>query len=69
MTTGMSAPPIGSTAVMPSAAAARSSTIINSSELPPTAIATPQPSATRSSTAFNGFCRVPRVIGRPEMSS
>lgn len=65
ITTGMSAPPIGSTTIKPSTAAASSSTIISTSASTPAITATAQPTAASSSTMFNGCCSARSVIGRP----
>ena len=48
ITTGMSAPPIGSTNMLPSSAAATRSTMNSPSDSVPAAIATAQPTATIS---------------------
>ncbi len=65
ITTGMSAPPIGSTIRLPSAAAAISRTIMSSSLSLPEAIATAHATATASSARFTNCCARPIEIGRP----
>ena len=65
ITTGMSAPPIGSTIRFPSAAAATSSRIIRSSLSDPATIATAHATATASSARFTNCCARPIVIGLP----
>ena len=69
ITTGMSAPPIGSTTMTPRTAAARSSPIIRISALPPATIPTAQPTAMTSSKMLSGCWSFPTLIGRPLISS
>ena len=69
MTTGMSAPPIGSTTVRPRMPAATSSPMISSSLSPPVTMTTAQTSAISRSSALTGCCSLPMVIGRPLISS
>ena len=70
MTTGMSAPPIGSTTIKPSTAAAASRPIIHHSDAPPPGWA-PRPITTAaviaptSSRMFSGCCSLPTPIGLP----
>ena len=71
MTTGMSAPPIGSTTIKPSTPAAASRPIIHHSDAPPlpgwafTPITTAAPTATTSRARFTSCWALPRPIGRP----
>ena len=67
ITTGMSAPPIGSTTKLPSTAAASSSTMMRPSASEPATIATAQATATSSSTRLSTCCvrPGPKLIGRP----
>ncbi len=71
MTTGMSAPPIGSTTISPSTPAAASSPIIHHSDAPPlpgwaaSPITTAAAIAPISSSPFSGCCALPTPIGRP----
>ncbi len=69
ITTGMSAPPIGSTTALPSSAADSSSTMKRTSECSPAAIATPQASAISSSSRLTYCWDEPSVIGLPGMIS
>jgi hypothetical protein len=69
MTTGMSAPPIGSTTKLPNTAAATSSTMIRISRSEPATIATAQATATARSARLTNCCARPIVIGRPGSSS
>ncbi len=65
ITTGMSAPPIGSTTMLPSSAAATRMPRMNSaSECTPEAIAIAEPTQTSSSTRFSS-CWPGSLIGRP----
>ena len=59
MTTGMSAPPIGSTTKLPSSAAASSRPIIRISASEPATIATAQATAAASSTEVDELLRRP----------
>ena len=68
ITTGMSAPPIGSTTMLPSTAAATRMRMNRPSDSAPAAIATEQPIATSSSSAFT-ICCPGSWIGRPGRSS
>src|ERR1700737_4062356 len=70
ITTGMSAPPIGSTTISPSTPAAASRPIIHHSGAPPPGcaampITTAEAIAASSSTMFSGCCAFPIPIGRP----
>ena len=65
ITTGMSAPPIGSTTSSPSTDDVTSRPTISHSDAPPTTIATPNPTAASSTSRFSGCCSRPTVIGRP----
>ena len=69
ITTGMSAPPIGSTTALPSSAAHTSMPTKIPSEWLPAAIATAAASASPRSAKFTGCCAAPSVIGRPGISS
>ena len=69
MTTGMSAPPIGSTSRKPRTAALTSRTRKTSSLCTPATIATAEPTATRPNRRLSGVCSRPAVIGLPPMSS
>ena len=64
ITTGMSAPPIGSTNMLPRIAAATSSRMKRPSDSEPAAIATAEPTATIASRAFMNCCPG-SWIGRP----
>ena len=71
MTTGMSAPPIGSTTIRPSTPAAASSPIIHHSGAPPlpgwaaSPITTAAAIAPISNSPFSACCALPSPIGRP----
>jgi hypothetical protein len=69
ITTGMSAPPIGSTTITPSTAAESRTPMIINSDRWPSPIATPHPTETSRSAAFNGCCARPRLIGLPGSTS
>src|SRR6185437_12650346 len=75
MTTGISAPPIGSTTINPSTPAAASSPIIHHSDAPPmpgwacTPITTAATTAAASSSRLTGCWARPNPIGEPEMIS
>ena len=69
MTTGMSAPPIGSTSSVPSAAALTSRTIMRVWSCDPATIATPQATAISASSTLTGVCSAPMVTGLPSISS
>ena len=69
ITTGMSAPPIGSTTALPSSAAASSIRMKISSECEPATITTPSATATAASRQLTGCWAAPSVIGRPGRSS
>ncbi len=68
MTTGMSAPPIGSTTMFPRRAAETRIAMKSASDSSPAAIATAQPTATSRSSAFRIVCPG-SMIGRPGMIS
>jgi hypothetical protein len=65
ITTGMSAPPIGSTIRFPSAAAASSIPMIRICACEPAAIATPNATAQRNSAPLTNCWARPSVIGWP----
>ncbi len=67
MTTGMSAPPIGSTTKLPRIAAATSTPRMNtaSESVEPAMISTEQATAQTSSSRLSTDCARPSVIGRP----
>ena len=65
ITTGMSAPPIGSTTSTPSTAASTSRPTIQICGAPPSPDTTAQAIAPSSSSPFTGCCARPRPIGRP----
>ncbi len=69
MTTGMSAPPIGSTSRMPSTAALTRRAMKTSSPSTPATIAAPAPAAARPTRTLSGVWSRPAVIGLPPMSS
>src|SRR6202171_2475068 len=69
ITTGMSAPPIGSTTITPSTAAETRTPTISSSDRWPRPIATAHPTETSSSDALSGCCARPTLIGLPGNSS
>ncbi len=65
ITTGMSAPPIGSTIRLPSAAAQSSSRMMRISEWPPATITTPSTTQARASAPLTSCWAGPIVIGLP----
>ncbi len=69
ITTGISAPPMGSTTIRPRMPASTSTAIIHSCEAPPSAALMPMNAAAAieptSSSRFSGCCSLPRPIGRP----
>ena len=69
ITTGMSAPPIGSTTALPSSAAQTSMPMKIASECEPAAMSTPAATARISSTRLTICCAEPKLIGRPGMIS
>ena len=69
MTTGMSAPPMGSTTHSPSTPAATRIASMSSSASEPAVIATAQATATASSARLRTCWSGPMVMGRPGMSS
>ena len=69
ITTGMSAPPMGSTRKFPSSAAATSSPIMSSSASAPATIAVAHATAATNSARFTICWARPIVIGRPGSSS
>ena len=69
ITTGMSAPPIGSTTRLPRIAAAISIRMNISCECEPATIATPHATAPAAIRPLTSCCWRPSVIGRPGRSS
>ncbi len=69
ITTGMSAPPIGSTTALPSSAATISMPMNSTSECAPAIRSMPAASARINSTRFTTCWAEPNEIGRPGMIS
>jgi hypothetical protein len=69
MTTGMSAPPIGSTRALPSSAAHTSTPMNTTSEWFPWMMSTAPATASTSSTRLTICWAEPKLIGRPGMIS
>ncbi len=69
ITTGISAPPIGSTTAFPSSAAQISRPMKTASEWSPPAMSTPAATARMSSTRLTICWAEPKLIGRPGMIS
>ena len=75
ITTGMSAPPMGSTTIRPSTPAAASRPTIHHSDTPPlpgwasSPMTTAAVTAPASSSRLIGCCSFPKPIGEPEMIS
>ena len=69
ITTGMSAPPIGSTTALPSSAAHTSTPMKMASEWSPAAMSIAPASASTSSSPLTTCWPAPSVIGRPGMIS
>ncbi len=69
ITTGMSAPPIGSTTALPSSAAHTSSPMNTPSEWSPPTMSTAAATARMSSTRLTICWAEPKLIGRPGMIS